>query len=251
MLKRFERWYLRSHLGSGDNMWQWFFQQTELWSYNWRQSIRNKLKRMSSWHVLLRVFLCVFVDRRLICRRRRLCRRDDTHKCGFWFPDLSLARFGCLCSQCFFGHQELCGGGDLSELFKELDDEPLGTASIAQAEKQDWSGRYRQVTDMRILNATNIGGVKGRWHIFFIHGTAKNRCRFIEGCSMMAVRLKLPKLQCQNVKKPWIFPLTDSQVDLWGFFSSLNAWPGRRWPGHMILPGKPTFLHLFPTISAF
>ena len=29
--------------------------------------------------------------------------------------------------------EELCGGGDLSELLKELDEEPLGTASIAQA----------------------------------------------------------------------------------------------------------------------
>lgn len=31
--------------------------------------------------------------------------------------------------------EELCGGGDLSELFKELDDEPLGTASIAQVHR--------------------------------------------------------------------------------------------------------------------
>ena len=62
MLKRFERWSLRSHLGSGDNsdkMWQSFFQDTELWSYNWRQSIRNKLIRMSLWHVFLFVFVVV------------------------------------------------------------------------------------------------------------------------------------------------------------------------------------------------
>ena len=31
--------------------------------------------------------------------------------------------------------KELCGGGDLSELLRELDDEPLGTASIAQARR--------------------------------------------------------------------------------------------------------------------
>ena len=34
-----------------------------------------------------------------------------------------------------FGSKELCGGGDLSELLRELDDEPLGTASIAQARR--------------------------------------------------------------------------------------------------------------------
>ncbi|CAK9040086.1 Uncharacterized protein in hydrogenase 1 5'region (Fragment) [Durusdinium trenchii] len=31
--------------------------------------------------------------------------------------------------------EELCGGGDLSELIRELDDEPLGTASIAQVHR--------------------------------------------------------------------------------------------------------------------
>ncbi|CAJ1339635.1 unnamed protein product [Effrenium voratum] len=31
--------------------------------------------------------------------------------------------------------EELCGGGDLSELLKELDEEPLGTASIAQVHR--------------------------------------------------------------------------------------------------------------------
>lgn len=31
--------------------------------------------------------------------------------------------------------EELCGGGDLSELLRELDDEPLGTASIAQVHR--------------------------------------------------------------------------------------------------------------------